>query len=76
MSAIQHDDAKLNMLSGLTCRVWVLRVWERLREGRFMDFDSLEALEREAFEFGNTHLESADAAFQPRPLVDSRVCKV
>lgn len=73
---IRQEDAILNNIPEITCRIWVLRACERLRQAGYMSFPSLEALEREAFAFGNLNLQSADRALQPRPLVDSRVCIV
>lgn len=80
-------DACVNDILGVTCRVWLFVVLERLvREGvsgfRDVDVDvdggddglGLLRLERECMEVGNSVCQEAALNCQPRPVVVSRFC--
>jgi len=70
----RKEDHRINAIEGITCRVWVGRVCERLKEEEILDFESWDQLEMEIMEFGNENIESCSLGQQPRPMTYSRVC--
>lgn len=79
---IRALDECVNDIPGVTCRVWLFVVLERLvREGvlGLRDVDGgvglgLMRLERECMDFGNRVRQEAALNRQPRPVVVSRFC--
>ncbi|KAJ5864168.1 uncharacterized protein N7529_006084 [Penicillium soppii] len=63
-------DERLNSITGITCRVWLIMVLHDLVEKGFVRFD-VGKLERECFHFGNEYSLSATLNEQPRPVVKS-----
>ncbi|KAH8671892.1 hypothetical protein BGZ60DRAFT_406115 [Tricladium varicosporioides] len=68
------EDKTVNQIEGTTCRVWVRRFCERLRDEGLVTFESWERLERELVNWGIKHNQGSLDCVQPRPLWDSRVC--
>lgn len=76
-----QDANLLTLLSGLpfntpgiTCRIWVFNAIEALIMHRFMRPTNLQALEQEAWTFGQAFFNATVNNQQPRPVVDSRLC--
>lgn len=67
---LKSYDATLNMVSGLTCRTWVLRVLHMLVGAGIVHFN-VEELEKECLDFGNCFSVAASCGVQPRPVVKS-----
>ena len=63
-------DGTLNSILGISCRVWLLMVLDRLVEEGLVHCDVGE-LERECMDFGNEFSLSASLNEQPRPVVGS-----
>ena len=76
---IRSLDESVNEIPGVTCRVWLFVILERLaREGILRFGEGLEnvgLLERECMDFGNAVMGDAAANVQPRPVVVSRFCR-
>lgn len=69
-------DDRLNHVPGVTCRVWLFLVLERLAQEGLVEFvgGDLKLLEKECMDFGNRARFEAAVNRQPRPVVVSRVC--
>ena len=64
-----YDDT-LNMVSGLNCRTWLLRVLHMLVGAGIVHLN-IEELEKECYDFGNGFSVAASCGVQPRPVVKS-----
>ena len=71
---VRKYDGNLNATSGMTCRVWVMKVLELLEKDKLVECPSLTALETECFNFGNQHMVAAARSEHPRPVVVSTKC--
>lgn len=68
-----HDD-ELNAIPGLTCRVWIWMIVEKLMERAILqNSGSLDELEHECKAFGNIFSAGASRNEQPRPVVKSEL---
>lgn len=75
---ITLEDDMLEHISGLTCRVYVQRACERLKEGGLIGFPNWTDLQAELFAFGNTlnpEMGGDSAPPQPRPVVNSAIVR-
>jgi len=63
------DDSHINDGS-FTCRVWVLRALERLRNAGILSCGDVVQLEEQLRSVGNRHRATAILNQQPRPIVD------
>ncbi|KAI1976583.1 hypothetical protein LOZ53_003126 [Ophidiomyces ophidiicola] len=75
---LRTHDNQLNTLSGVTCRIWLLRVLALLQKPangqQILKCSNLEALEAEAKDWGNSHAITAMNNVQPRPVGASALC--
>ncbi|KAJ5747079.1 uncharacterized protein N7511_008775 [Penicillium nucicola] len=71
---VRAYDEDLNRIPGVTCRVWLLVILEKLVQARIVRCGNLRALEDECMALGNEHSVSAAVNEQPRPVVLSRLC--
>lgn len=71
---IQEDDNVLDSIYGMDCRVWVSRALGRLKSKGIINFDSLEMLDQEILEFGDSNVIRFQYGFQPRAIGYSKVC--
>lgn len=53
---IEKEDKVLNLVCGMSCRVWVWQALERVRIEGDIDFERREILEQEIFNFGNADM--------------------
>ncbi|RPD53258.1 hypothetical protein L226DRAFT_540779 [Lentinus tigrinus ALCF2SS1-7] len=60
----------------LTCITWTLHIVNLFRRHQYVRCDDLSALEQEATNMGMAHWGPAYDNVQPRPISDSRVCKL
>lgn len=60
-------------ISGVTCRVWVLRIIPLLIQAGLLRCNDLAGLQ-ECFDYGNACMNTAAANFQPRPVRVSSRC--
>jgi hypothetical protein len=67
-------DGDVNGIPGVTCRVWLMMILEKLVQSGIVRYGTLQALEDECMDFGNEHSASAAVNDQPRPVVKSGVC--
>ena len=70
---IKAEDSMVNT-PGNSCRIYVKKACERLRDGGNMTFQSWQVLEREIMDWGNSEMEPTRLNVQPRSLTFSRVC--
>ncbi|KAK0227578.1 hypothetical protein IW262DRAFT_1346035 [Armillaria fumosa] len=56
-----------------TCRIWVLKAVNRLKDMGAVRCDSVKALETEVIAFGNQHADTRGAL--PPPIIQSTVCR-
>lgn len=69
-------DGALNNFPGISCRVWIWMIMEKLIDGEMVQNSGTVAeLEQECFAFGNQHISDTVANEQPRPLVRSSLCR-
>ena len=71
---ITQEDNNLNTIPGNTCRTWVLRALERLKDTGILRCSDVLALEQEVLEFGNSELEATAQCVQPRVVIKSKLC--
>ncbi|KAM5442921.1 hypothetical protein MferCBS31731_001793 [Microsporum ferrugineum] len=71
---MKSRDGDVNSIPGMSCRVWVLTIAEKLAQQGLLRYSSLEALEQECFRVGNQYSAGAADNNQPRPVVRSEVC--
>lgn len=69
MSIVQDDDAVLNEVEGLTCRVWIGRACKRLQRRGCIDFGDWDKSEEQMIRYAQRHWEDTEFAHQPRPIV-------
>jgi hypothetical protein len=63
-------DSTLNLVSGITCRTWLMMVLHMLVGSGLVNLD-VEEVERECYDFGNGFSLAASLNVQPRPVVKS-----
>jgi hypothetical protein len=74
-SVMRSYDADLEAIPGVTCRVWLLHVLQRLiRDGLVRCSHSVDAVEAECKTIGNEYRAEAAINKQPRPIVCSALC--
>ncbi|DAA77655.1 TPA_exp: Uncharacterized protein A8136_6201 [Trichophyton benhamiae CBS 112371] len=71
---MRSRDGDVNSIPGMSCRVWVLTIAEKLSENGLVRYTSRDALEQECFRVGNQYSAAAAENTQPRPVVRSEVC--
>ncbi|RAH85437.1 hypothetical protein BO86DRAFT_416310 [Aspergillus japonicus CBS 114.51] len=67
-------DGNLNAMPGITCRVWVLAILQKLMDQGIVRCSSVKDLEAECLSVGNGYMVEAANSRQPRPIVKSPVC--
>ncbi|RMZ78775.1 hypothetical protein DV738_g3676, partial [Chaetothyriales sp. CBS 135597] len=65
---VRSYDGSINTIPGITCRVWIFLVVQRLVEAGLLRCHDLASLERECLAFGNECSSSALKNDQPRPI--------
>ncbi|KAJ5312133.1 hypothetical protein N7508_002963 [Penicillium antarcticum] len=73
-NVMRTHDKDMNGILGVTCRVWLVMILEKLVQGGMVRCENLQALEEECMAFGNEYSASAAVNEQPRPVVKSRLC--
>ncbi|EEP77765.1 predicted protein [Uncinocarpus reesii 1704] len=71
---IRSYDANVNSIPGVTCRVWLLEVAQKLIDHGIIHCNSHLELGQECMAIGNQHMHGASINEQPRPVVKSRLC--
>lgn len=71
---VKADDDDLNTIKAMTCRIWVGRACERLRERGLLSYPGWDVLQQEASESGRANWADSEQNMQPRPLIQSEVC--
>lgn len=71
---ITQEDNNLNSIPGNTCRTWVLRALERLKDAEILHCSDVLALEQEVKDWGNSEQQAAIDNVQPRVIVKSKLC--
>lgn len=71
---IRSRDKDITSNPGVTCRVWLMTILQRLIELGIVQCNDYNALEQECIAIGNEFSAGAAANNQPRPVVRSRVC--
>ena len=72
---MRSRDGDVNSIPGVTCRVWLLFILQRLiQDGIVQCTSSVEAVQQECMVFGNQYSVGAARNDQPRPVVRSRLC--
>ena len=71
---ITQDDNNLNSIPGNTCRTWVLRALERLKDADILHCSDVLALEQEVKDWGNSEQQATLDNVQPRTIVRSKLC--
>ncbi|PGH34386.1 hypothetical protein GX50_02753 [[Emmonsia] crescens] len=69
-------DGNINSIPGISCRVWLLSILQKLIQNGIVRCSSYTELEQECFTIGNDHSSRAADNDQPRPVVRSRVCAI
>lgn len=67
-------DGDVNSIPGVTCRVWLMAILQRLIQHEIVRCSSVDALIQECMSTGNQHSAAAAKNNQPRPVVRSRLC--
>ncbi|EEQ34852.1 hypothetical protein McanMca71_001940 [Microsporum canis] len=71
---MRSHDGNTNSIPGMSCRVWLLVILQKLIQQGLVRCNSCEALEQECLEIGNQHSPGASKNHQPRPVVKSKLC--
>lgn len=71
---MRSHDGDVNTIPGVTCRVWVIKILQKLIEQGIVRCSDADALQQECMAFENQYSPGAALNQQPRPLVRSRVC--
>ncbi|KAK2865485.1 hypothetical protein FQN49_003524 [Arthroderma sp. PD_2] len=71
---MKSHDGDVNSIPGVTCRIWVLAILQRLAQQGLVRYSSRDALEQECMRIGNQYSAGAARNNQPRPVVRSEVC--
>jgi hypothetical protein len=71
---MRSHDGELYQIPGVTCRVWLLRILQKLIQHGLVRCSNPDALEQECMSFGNRFSLAAAENNQPRPVVRSRLC--
>ncbi|RAL01567.1 uncharacterized protein BO80DRAFT_424771 [Aspergillus ibericus CBS 121593] len=72
---MRFHDGDINSIPGVTCRVWVLTILQKLIQNGLVLCNDIKALEQECMGFGNQYQGAAAQNDQPRPVVKSRLCQ-
>lgn len=67
-------DANVNSIPGVSCRVWLLTILQKLIQNGIVRCSNIVQLQQECLAIGNQHSAAAAQNTQPRPVVRSRVC--
>ncbi|EEH05276.1 conserved hypothetical protein [Histoplasma capsulatum G186AR] len=67
-------DGRCNSIPGITCRVWIMNILQKLIENGIVQCPSIAEFQQECFTIGNQNSKNASANNQPRPVIISRVC--
>ncbi|EPS94007.1 hypothetical protein FOMPIDRAFT_1135080 [Fomitopsis schrenkii] len=71
---MQAEDAIVNTIPSVSCRVWLFRTLQRLQLSHFLRCNDLNALEQEIRKIGQEERLSACKAEIPRPIRASALC--
>ncbi|KAB8271637.1 hypothetical protein BDV30DRAFT_213315 [Aspergillus minisclerotigenes] len=71
---MRSHDGDINSIPGVTCRVWVMTIIQKLIQNGIVLCNDCNALERECMGFGNQYNAAAAKNDQPRPVVKSKLC--
>ncbi|KAJ5960963.1 uncharacterized protein N7479_008113 [Penicillium vulpinum] len=71
---MRPHDGDVNSIPGVTCRVLLMRILEKLTEQSIVRCRNFDALLLECMAIGNQYSASAAINQQPRPVVRSRLC--
>lgn len=71
---MRSHDGDVNTIPRVTCRVWVIKVLEKLIQQGVVRCSDADALQQECMAFRNQYSPGATINQQPRPVVRSRVC--
>jgi hypothetical protein len=75
-SVVRSYDADLDAIPGVTCRVWLLHVLQKLIQDELVRCsDKVDAVEAECKNTGNEYRVEAAMNKQPRPVVCSTLCQ-
>lgn len=61
-------DNTVNSIPGVTCRVWLFRIYSLLLQNRLVRCDNVNSLEQECKALGNDTMMGAWNNLQPRPV--------
>ncbi|CAG7957913.1 unnamed protein product [Penicillium salamii] len=71
---MRSHDSDVNSIPGVTCRVWLMKILEKLIQQGIFRCSNVDALLQECMTIGNQYSASAAINQQPRPVVRSRLC--
>ncbi|KZF22516.1 hypothetical protein L228DRAFT_267914 [Xylona heveae TC161] len=71
---MRSHDGNVNSIPGVTCRVWILKILEKLMQSVIVRCSNADALLQECMAIGNQHGPEAAENHQPRPVVKSNLC--
>ncbi|KAJ5808726.1 hypothetical protein N7474_009995 [Penicillium riverlandense] len=71
---MRSHDGDVNQIPGVTCRVWVVKIIQKLIQHGMVRCENIDALQQECMAFGNQYSPGAAINQQPRPVVRSRLC--
>lgn len=71
---MRSRDADVNMIPGVTCRVWLMKILQKLIQNGIVRCSNPDALQQECMSFGNQYGPGAAINQQPRPVVRSKFC--
>ncbi|KAE8404950.1 hypothetical protein BDV37DRAFT_100279 [Aspergillus pseudonomiae] len=72
---MRSRDDDVNQIPGVTCRIWLMTILQRLIEEGLVRCDDHQKLQDECMMFGNQYSATAASNSQPRPVVRSKLCK-
>ena len=71
---MRSHDGDVNSIPGVTCRVWLMAILQKLIQHGIVHCSNVDALQQECMVFGNQYSAGAAMNTQPRPVVSSRLC--
>ncbi|KAJ6095209.1 hypothetical protein N7486_005955 [Penicillium sp. IBT 16267x] len=71
---MRSHDGDVNSIPGVTCRVWLMEILQKLIQQGIVRCSNAEALLQECMGIGNQYRASAAINQQPRPVLRSRLC--
>lgn len=71
---MKSRDRDVNDVPGVTCRVWVLIILQKLIRHGLVRCSSVDGLQEECMAFGNKYSADAAGSVQPRPVLSSTLC--